>query len=185
MTRLAIVSYPRFEDGAGRWIEAARKEHDPQASLLKAHFTLVFPLDAALPPVAEQATRIAAAARPARVVLRRAEAVPDALHGGGHVFLVPDEGRAEIEALHDRLYDGALRAHLRTDVPFVPHITVGAYAAHERCVALAAELNAQRPLVHGTVDSIEIIEVSVSEVRTLLRLELGKAKGGRTSQARE
>lgn len=176
MTRLAIVSYPRLAEADDRRVESIRKQHDPQASLLRAHFTLVFPADVAEPPVVAHASRVVAAAQEIRIVLRRAQAVRDGLHeGGGHVFLVPDEGRAEIIALHDQLYDGVLQAHLRSDVPFVPHITVAAHAVYERCVALALKLNADPPLICGTVDGIELVEVSAGDVRSLVSLPFGGA----------
>jgi 2'-5' RNA ligase len=176
MTRLAIVSYPRLEDAGRGWVESVRKRHDPQASLIAAHFTLVFPVDIDVSRVVAHAAQIAAAAAPIHVVLRRAEAVRDEIQGsGGHVFLVPDEGRAEIASLHDRLYEGALKQHRRGDVPFVPHLTVAADAQYERCEALVHELNAAPLSIRGTLDAIEVIEVAAGEIRCLMKIFFGEA----------
>jgi len=176
VTKLAIVSYPCLEDADG-WVESVRKRHDPQASLLRAHFTLVFPVNADLAPVAAHAAHVVAAAPPIRIILRRVEAVRDAVRGsGGHVFLVPNEGRAEITALHDELYDGVLLPHLRRDVPFVPHITVAACATYEQCESLALELNAAPLLIYGVIDRIDVIEIAAGKVRCLLTIPFGGAK---------
>lgn len=186
MTTLAIVSYPRLDDADSRWVESVRKRHDPQASLLAAHFTLVFPVDADLSQVVAHAAHVAAAAPHIRIQLRRAEAVRDVVRdSGGHVFLVPHEGSAEIAALHDRLYDGVLKPHVRSDLPFVPHITVAAYSRYERCEALAVELNAAPLLICGTIDGIEVVETAMGEVRCLLRIPLGGAEPAGGTRPRE
>ena len=41
------------------------------------------------------------------------------------MYLVPDLGRGEITALHDRLYTGPMAPHLRRDTHFVAHMTIG------------------------------------------------------------
>ena len=43
LTNLAVVAYPRIVASAQQRIEAMRAPHDPQARLIAAHFTLVFP----------------------------------------------------------------------------------------------------------------------------------------------
>ncbi len=39
----AVVAYPRLDEGDRRRIESFRARHDPHATLVAAHVTLVFP----------------------------------------------------------------------------------------------------------------------------------------------
>ena len=41
--RYAVVAYPKLEEADRLWIETIRARHDPQAALIPAHFTLMFP----------------------------------------------------------------------------------------------------------------------------------------------
>src|SRR5437879_804943 len=118
MTKLAVVAYPVLAGSDHQWIEAIRAQHDPQTPRIQAHFTIVFPLEAAPETVIAHARAVWGTIRPIRFTIQHGEAVRDA---GGHVFLVPEAGSTEIIALHDRLYEGVLRAHLRESTPFVPH----------------------------------------------------------------
>ena len=62
---------------------------------------------------------------------------------------------------------------LRESTPFVPHITVAAYAEFERCLALAQELNLARPYIEGTIDRVEVVAVSLDPVHSLATVSLG------------
>ena len=172
MTKLALVAYPLLEEADRQWIESIRGRHDPQASRIAAHFTLVFPVEVAVEPVVEHTSARLLDARSIRFVLRRAEALPDRLGGGCHVFLVPEEGRDEIVALHDRLYEGVLLPYLRDDMPFLPHITVGGCGDLGECERLAEALNGGELTVCGTVSSIDLVEVRNDDVKTLTTVRL-------------
>ena len=172
MTILACVGYPRLEESDHRWIESFRARHDPQASRIRAHFTLVFPVELAAEPVVEDLSAILKNAKPIPFVLRRAEPVPDLVAGGSHVFLVPEEGRDEIVALHDRLHGGLLRRFLRLDLPFLPHITVGGSATFDPCQRLAAELNRETLAVSGVLEHVDLIEITNEGIKTVVRFAL-------------
>ena len=86
--------------------------------------------------------------------------------------LVPEEGAREIEALHDRLYDGILRPHLRADIPFEPHITVGASDSLERCQDIAERISAACPCVVGRLETVELVEIANGALRTAARFAL-------------
>jgi 2'-5' RNA ligase len=110
-------------------------------------------------------------------VVQHAEAVADPLGRGAHVFLVPDEGREELTALHDRLYQGVLAPLLRRDLPFVPHITIAAHSHLETCQDLACALNRAHPVVRGTIRELQLIEVGEGSVRTLRAFALAAEPG--------
>jgi len=177
MMRLAIVSFPILEEADREWIESVRARHDPQAARIGVHFTLVFPAVASPLEVAAEAWAVARSAQPIRFRIRCATSVDDVAGGGGHVFLVPDEGGAEIAALHDQLYRGVLRQHLRADIPFTPHMTVAAGPDVERGERLAQHLFLDRPTVHGVLRSIDLVGVEKDRVASIATFVLG-ASGG-------
>ena len=97
-------------------------------------------------------------------------AVRDASDRLSHVFLVPDQGRAEIEDLHDRLYSGPLAGQLRRDIPFIPHVTVAAREHHEEAEDLARELG--RVGVAARLPRLELVAFDGSAATTLNRFDL-------------
>jgi 2'-5' RNA ligase len=175
MTMLAIISYPSIEETDRRWIESVRATHDPQAPRIALHFTLVFPTDASPAEVAAEAAAVARSAGPIAFTIRRARAVVDAVGAGGHVFLVPDEGRAEIAALHDRLYQGVLRPHLRADIPFTPHMTVAAGADLAACEGLIRDLSLDHRTVEGMLRTIELVNLEKPRVDSMATFVLGRS----------
>jgi 2'-5' RNA ligase len=168
----AIVAYPTLEQRDREWIESFRAHHDPQASWVRPHFTLVFPAEVLRETIVAEASQVLSRQGPLPFAVRRAAAYRDPVGEGGHVFLVPDEGRDEIVALHDRLYEGGLRPYLRADIPFVPHITVGAGATFEECERLAERLNEAHPVFLGTIENVEVLEVKVGEARCVMAFRL-------------
>jgi 2'-5' RNA ligase len=122
-------------------IESLRRRHDPHAAMIAAHVTLVFPFET--PDADTAAIHLAGIAeRQGAIALRLSAylAVRDADARRSHVFLVPDQGRAEIEDLHDALYSGPLAGQLRPDLPFIPHVTMAARDHHDEAEDLAREL---------------------------------------------
>jgi 2'-5' RNA ligase len=171
--RLAVIAYPVVSDDDQRWIEDVRKAHDPQSALLAAHFTLVFPVHVPASAVVDHAKSVLAEFQEIKFVLRRARVVRDVVgNAGAHVFLVPDQGADEITRLHERLYGGLLEPCLRTDIPFVPHVTVAADRDFNRCEQLADRLNEQRRQISGVLTGVDVVEGD-AEVRTVARLRLG------------
>jgi len=173
VTRVAVVAYPNLAASDRDWMEAVRAEHDPQAARLGAHFTLVFPTAVAAPPMVARVRSVAATCRPFGFGLAEVKIVRDAVAMMWHMFLVPAAGQAELRALHEGLYDGELRRHLRADVPFVPHVTVAASADEAVCARLAARLAQEGRVVCGSVDSLDVVEVSPAGVQRVATVALG------------
>ena len=46
----------------------------------------------------------------------------------GYLFLTVREGSSDLVELHRNIYTGPLRPYLREDIPFVPHLTLGAFS---------------------------------------------------------
>jgi 2'-5' RNA ligase len=152
-------------------IEAIRRRHDPHHAVIGAHVTLVFPFDA--PDAGTAADHLAEIARSQGAIALRLSAflaVRDANKGQSHVFLVPDHGRAEVEALHDALYSGPLEGELRPDIPYIPHVTVAAREHHEEAEDLIRELG--QAGIAARLPALELIAFDGVTVSRLRRFDL-------------
>lgn len=120
LPRRAIVWFPAFPPDAP--IEPFRRRFDPMAGALPAHLTLVFPFatNLTVTQLASHIRRIVANWPSLPVSFRDIEGML-----GEFFFLMVRERADAIVALHDRLYRGILKAHLRNDIPYFPHVTLG------------------------------------------------------------
>jgi 2'-5' RNA ligase len=169
----SIVAFPSMEASDRQWIESIRARHDPQAPRIGAHVSLVFPTILSRRTVEMQAARIVRISQPIKFVLRRAAVVEDSIGAGGHVFLLPEEGRDQIVQLHDRLYEGALQPHIRKDLPFRPHLTVASKTASDPLHELAGEINAANRSIRGFIAEIVLVEVEPGAIRPIMHFQLG------------
>ena len=120
LPRRAIVWFPTMP--ADSKIESFRARHDPLATTLPAHVTLVFPFPTNLTSTqwASHIKRIVGNWPQLPVSFRDIEAIQ-----GEFTILMLREKCEAVIALHDKLYSGVLKAFLRTDMEYIPHITVG------------------------------------------------------------
>ena len=168
MRLLYTLAYPVLSDHDGHWIEAFRHEYDPQFAVVGAHFTMAFGCTDVREDVymshVEAASNLA---RPVRFTCRYAMLGTDHQTDSAHVFLVPDEGYSDLSRLHDHLYRGVLAEHLRLDVPFIPHITMGACSDRWLAKRLCDDLNDHGLEVGGLVDTLTVAAVDGGKVREL------------------
>lgn len=147
------------------WIEDLRARHDPQHDLVQAHFTLVFPVTGISPATLIQHVEQIAERTPGIAFrLSGARAVRDSLAPRSHVFLVPDDGDAEIRQLHAALYGGALSSNLRMDVPYQPHVTVAAFETQSAAETLRREIGDFE--IKGRLRSLALMSVDEGAIRT-------------------
>jgi 2'-5' RNA ligase len=177
MPRLLTVSYPELPPRAAAWVDEFRKLHDaPRQERVQPHFTLVFGCDAV--GVAEYTRHVAAVARasgPIRFACKYAMLGNDDENDTAYVFLVPDQGNAEISLLHDRLYTGVLRPHLRLDLPYIPHITIGTLGSRQEAKLICDELNRVGVSVEGALSNLSVGFVEDGRFKNLSTHALGEA----------
>lgn len=86
--------------------------------------------------------------------LTQASAMKDPLAPGSHLFLLPTVGAERMHALHGRLYSGVLAQHRHPTLPFLPHVTAGAFDHQGEAEAVA---NALPPFdIAGVLRSLSI-----------------------------
>ncbi len=156
-----------------RFIDEFRRAHDPQATLVPPHFTLVFgSIGADEAAVLRHVEAVAAASVPIRFHCRCAVLGADERAERAFVYLVPDEGHAAISLLHDRLYRGPLAAGLRLQLPYVPHVTVGSTTDFRQAKAWCDALNEQGVDVAGTLSALTVGALRGGVFQVLRHFEL-------------
>jgi 2'-5' RNA ligase len=168
---LVIYSKLVVSDGDREWIEEIRRAHDPQHSIVPAHFTFVFPF--AGTPVDDaiaHAAQVAGSTAPIPFRLTNKAVVKDAVGTATHLFLTPGDGSDQMRALHAQLYASVLARHLNTAISFLPHVTVGAFERHEDGASVAGHLGVFD--ITGELSSLIVAEFNGSSVTELRELRL-------------
>jgi 2'-5' RNA ligase len=171
--QLAVIAYPMFQERDHRWVETLRARCDPQASKIRAHFTLVFPVE--IPEsrlIEKRISTILSGRRSISLIIREARAMRDPHGPRHHVLLVPGKGRRELVALHDDLYEDPFRPYRCNEISFIPHVTVAECETSKSCGRLADELNRTTPPLRCLIRDIELIEVREKYVRRIARFGL-------------
>lgn len=163
---LAVVAYPRMEAQSLRLIESFRASHDPLADFIKAHITLVFPVDADSEELAQEVRSIAASAPAFAINLLGARASVG-IDRRSYALLEPDSGGEAISSLHDRLYSKSLARHVRTDVTYEPHMTVGSCEHLPDCVRMTREFNTSWRPSPGHIDELVLLDLEGTSPREL------------------
>jgi 2'-5' RNA ligase len=169
----AVVAYPMLSADDRRRIEESRAQYDPQAGRIGAHITLVFPTDVAEAALVSPVRDSLRDQGPIRITLPRAATAPDSVEGGHVAFPVVEQGSRGLLAVHRRLYRGVLAGRARPDIPYAPHITVGAHQMPAECEKIATLLNDQgRQVIIGWITSVDVVRVDESSVRTVAEIPL-------------
>ncbi len=160
--KLAVVAFPEFAGAAETWIADRRARFpDLQTQAVPPHFTLVFPLaGVAAADLDQHVRRVTEQIAVIPFVIRCCLPVKDSFSDHTHIFLTPDEGFSAIIKLHDRLYTDSLQSHLRLDIPFIPHITLGYAADSATCKRVVDALNAEAFTLSGSIDHLALLRVT-------------------------
>ena len=169
----AVVAFPLFDEDDRQWIESIRAKHDPEAKRIGAHFTLVFPAVLPLKTTEAHVARVARSTEPFTFVLRRAAVAPDARASGGHVFLIPEDGRDALGALHERLCEDLPQPQWTRGASFTPHVTVAAGTSIAPLDTLAGDLNAKALGMRGSISEIVLVDVTNSGIWPVTHFPLG------------
>ena len=162
METLEVIARPHFDKADLAWLTDIRSRR--AGSRGTPYFTLVFSgVDMAPKGFTDAIRAHVQGAHPIRFRLRSALVAPEPTVSRFHVFLIPDEGFSAILKLHDMLHAGPIAAALRTDTPYLPHITVATTTDHAAARKLAFALNQGDIDIHGRIDALQV-ERRVGEV---------------------
>ncbi len=151
----AFVHYPAVDTIC---INQLRRKYDPQVDLIDPHITIVFPVPES---VGEQSLVL-------HIQKTLREWKPFTIHLQGvqpswdhYLFLLIQEGNADVIRLHDELYTTLLAGYDRDDLPFVPHVTLGSFTeGRQRCLQALEQAEQMELDYQSVVDRLHLVKIN-------------------------
>ncbi|MFY9288176.1 MAG: 2'-5' RNA ligase family protein [Alphaproteobacteria bacterium] len=174
MKSLEVVARPSFKHDEREWLAKLRAARDPDKSA--PHITLVFPgSDLPAQEFTDEIKKRAKGVKKIAFKLCSAVVVSDPQVEAYHVFLVPDQGCGAITRLYSKLHAGKLAPIMRSDITYLPHVTVASADSWASAYQFATQLNAKDFSVAGEITELEVHERDNRMMRTLATIPLEKA----------
>ncbi len=134
-------------------LDLFRQQFDPRFQITGPHLTLIFPVNATVGQeklIAHISAKLAQQ-NPFQITLTGIEKSWD-----NYIFLTVGQGNERLTELHDRLYQDMLSHFLRSDIHYIPHVTLGKVNPENEAVALKAanELDLHFDI---TIDRLQLI----------------------------
>jgi len=166
-----VLAFPALAEGDFQRIQAFRKNYDPFCSVVDPHFTLVFPVNEIrkedfISEIKKQSKNF----QPFEFIIQKAIIHKDELNDDHYIFLLPEKGWSNFIEIHDQLYSGLLKDHLRRDIEFIPHITIVKSKDKLECDKIAHEWNCNNLSVEGRITHLTIAEYQNDRLVTLQKL---------------
>lgn len=150
----AIHIFPGFDNI--HILDRLRAKYDPLFGRIHPHITLVFPFESELTDDDLAAHLQCCAHRLSPFELRMQGITKE---DEGYLFLNVVSGRNELIRLHDELYGGHLQMHLRRDIPYRPHLTVGRLEDERNLATAFAEASSCQETFQTTVCEIVMEQI--------------------------
>ncbi|MEM8971226.1 MAG: 2'-5' RNA ligase family protein [Pseudomonadota bacterium] len=163
-----VLAYPQFEPRLAARLEAFRAVHEPErAQILRPHITLLFGVARAHEAnIAALFVGLIGVMPSFWITFGTTKVVHDPYDKAFKLFLVCDEGGENVVALHRHMYDGPHIAELNPEVPYEPHMTVG--ASQDEGNLKAARIRDIGPLpIEAVVRELALVEYSGGKLSTL------------------
>ena len=162
------VAYLCIPEVQMQWIQDFRQKHDSHFAVVEPHFTLVFGVrDVEESVYLEHIASVARSAKPIRVRCTYAMLGADDIDDTAYVFLVLNEGNAEVSLLHDQLYRGLLQPYHRLEFPYIPHVTIASTKDFKVAKQLCDDLNREGVYVEGSLVSLSAGVLKDGKLQTL------------------
>jgi len=137
-------------------IQGVREKYDPLFQNIRPHISLVFPFEAKISDE-ELIAHVKNALKGSRDFPTTFDRLGS--DNSGYLWLEANYGKDNFIKLHDKLYaDELFQPFLRTDIPYVPHITLG-HVASERQNEIMAQLNLKKLSFSSYIDAVSIEKI--------------------------
>jgi len=172
---LGVLAYPKWNPADHRRIQDFRKAHDElYYQVVNPHFAFVFPMEGVVKEAfLDEVEKQSRGFGPIEFEIRCATPNKDAFLPYYHLLLVPDLGCSRVVRLHDRLYSGLFRPHLRLDIDFIPHVGIANSKDPEQVKLWVDSWNAGEFCIGGRIESLTAIDYSNGVLVDLHTIPLG------------
>jgi hypothetical protein len=89
------------------------------------------------------------------------------------VFLIPEDGRDALGALHERLCEDVPQPQWSKHQSFTPHITVAAATSMDSLHGLAGDLNGKGLAIRGSISEVVLVDVTNGGIWPVTHFPLG------------
>ena len=164
----AILLFPKFKNIDV--IQEIRKKYDRLYGLIEPHVTLIFPFSDSIPNelLIERVREVLGNVHKFNVTFKGIS-----LSNDNNIFLNCTEGKDKIIELHDSIYQKVLPTHLKKEIPYIPHITLG----QSESIDFLKNFNER---FETTIDEISIEFIDENEKSILIdKIELLQKEIGR------
>jgi len=161
----ALVHYPNVDALHINQLNQLRMKYDPHVDLIAPHITLMSPV----PESIGEDNLI----HHLELVLEKWQPFPIHLYGlkkswDNYLFLLIQKGNANIIRLHNEIHTNILAEYRKTDMPFVPHVTLGAFDNNSNKYHQALKEAKQLGLdYHCLFDKLTLVKGDVQETKTI------------------
>lgn len=116
----SILIFPKFKNIDK--IQTIRNKYDRLANLISPHITLVFPFSDSVTndDLVFKLSNLLSSYSSFKVIFNGISLSHD-----NYIFLNCTHGKDILITLHDDIYQNILPTHLKLDIPYIPHITLG------------------------------------------------------------
>jgi len=168
-----VLIYPKIDSVDYDFIQNIRLEHDKQYSMADPHFTVVFPMQQPTGPWLINHTRDKLrSVKKFSLLLTKAVVYHNQFSNQFEIFLLSDESDDNMIKMHDMLYEGELASELRSDIPYVPHVTIASNESREEMDKLAASINQKDLSIECAVEEVTICSYDGKKVKTIESISL-------------
>jgi len=138
-------------------IESARKKYDPLYKEFKSHITVAFPFEnVSQKKLEKHITNAIKGIKPFELVLKGVRKSPKEFY----LYLLVNKGKKELIKIHKKLYSKLLTKHLRKDIPYIPHVTIGIFHEKKYIDKALKELRNKKVESKTKVNSISLITLN-------------------------
>ena len=171
---LLVLAFPALNKKDYEWIQSIREKYDDRYyKVVDPHFTIVFPVfDFEESVFVSHIETLAKDVEPIEFSVQCTTIVKDSFSDYTDIFLVPDKGNSDIIRLHDRLYMGVLKSELRLNIPFIPHIGIGAATDPVESKRISDKINETRFCIEGKINTLSVCRYDYPKVEIIKRISL-------------
>jgi len=169
--RYVVIAYLDISVSDYELIQEIRKHYDNQYNIVDQHFTIVFPTSKLEESdfIRHTKQHLEDVAQ-IKFILDKAIVKENTFTGHFQVHLVSTEKILGIVDLHDKLYTEELTSELKTDIEYVPHITIADSTDKTEMEILAAKFKGKT--ISGSLDAITVGSFDGSKVVNIQEFSL-------------
>ncbi len=170
-----VLAYPRFDAAVMQSLDAFRGKHEPaRARLVAPHITLVFGVrTTSAEDIAALCAQVARQTKAIATEFASAEISYDPFEKTHKISLLCSKGADLLTALHRKLYEGPHLHEFDPEMPYRPHMTIGASVERSKLHVADTASIGTFPIT-ANIDDLAVVRLINGELQTISTIKLSK-----------